>query len=102
MNVKRQDLIQQLGERYGYTKKDAVQLIDDFCEIVIENLRNGNSVSIHNFGCFDVLERKEHSLVDLQGERKIVPAHWVPRFYPGNRMRLVVKMWEDDRNRGLI
>ena len=102
MNVKRQDLIQQLGERYGYTKKDAVQLIDDFCEIVIENLRSGNSVSIHNFGCFDVLERKEHSLVDLQGERKIVPAHWVPRFYPGNRMRLVVKMWEDDRNRGLI
>ncbi len=102
MNVKRQDLIQQLGERYGYTKKDAVQLIDDFCEIVIENLRNGNSVSIHNFGCFDVLERKEHSLVDLQGERKIVPAHWVPRFYPGNRMRLVVKMWEDDRDRGLI
>ena len=102
MNVKRQDLIQQLGERYGYTKKDAVRLIDDFCEIVIENLRNGNSVSIHNFGCFDVLERKEHSLVDLQGERKIVPAHWVPRFYPGNRMRLVVKMWEDDRNRGLI
>ncbi len=100
--MKRQDLIQQLGERYGYTKKDAVQLIDDFCEIVIENLRNGNSVSIHNFGCFDVLERKEHSLVDLQGERKIVPAHWVPRFYPGNRMRLVVKMWEDDRNRGLI
>ena len=100
--MKRQDLIQQLGERYGYTKKDAVQLIDDFCEIVIENLRNGNSVSIHTFGCFDVLERKEHSLVDLQGERKIVPAHWVPRFYPGNRMRLVVKMWEDDRNRGLI
>ena len=102
MNIKRNDLVKQMGEKFGYSKKDATQLIDDFCDIVVDNLRNGNSVSIHNFGCFDVLERKEHALIDLNGERKVVPAHWVPRFYPGKQMRLVVKMWEDDTKRGLI
>lgn len=36
------------------------------------------------------------------GEKVDVPAHWIPRFYPGNGMRRVVKLWEDNTKRGLI
>lgn len=103
MDIKRNDLIQQLVDRYGYTKKAATMLVDDFVDIILENLGDGNTVSIRNFGCFDILERKERSCPNPQtGERVVVPAHWVPRFYPGNKMKLAVKMWEDNTKRGLM
>lgn len=103
MDVKRKDLIQQLINKHGYTKKSATNVVDDFIDIILENLSEGNTVSIRNFGCFDILERKARSCPNPQtGEKIDVPAHWIPRFYPGNKMRLVVKMWEDNQKRGLI
>ncbi len=103
MNVKRIDLIEQLAEKYGYTKKAATSIVDDFVDVILDNLSNGNTVSIYNFGCFDILERKERSCPNPQtGDKVVIPAHWIPRFYPGKKMRLVVKKWEDNQKRGLI
>lgn len=103
MDIKRNDLIEQLVEKHGYTKKAATSIVDDFVDVVLDNLSEGNTVSIRNFGCFDILERKARSCPNPQtGEKVEIPTHWVPRFYPGNRMRLVVKMWEDNNKRGLM
>lgn len=102
MDIKRVDLIQQLVDKHGYTKKAAPSIVDDFTDIILYNLGNGDTVSIHNFGCFDILERKARSCPNPQtGEKVNVPAHWIPRFYPGNKMRLAVKLWEDSTKRGL-
>ena len=102
MNIKRADLIQQLMDKHHYTKKGATELIDDFTEIILENLRQGNSVSIRNFGCFDILERAARRCPDPQTREMIdVPAHWIPRFYPSDKMRIKVKEWEDSSKRGI-
>lgn len=102
MDIKRVDLIQQLVDKHGYTKKAATSIVDDFTDIILYNLGNGDTVSIHNFGCFDILERKARSCPNPQtGEKVDVPAHWIPRFYPGNKMRLAVKLWEDSTKRRL-
>ena len=94
MDIKRVDLIQQLVDKHGYTKKAATSIVDDFTDIILYNLGNGDTVSI--------LERKARSCPNPQtGEKVDVPAHWIPRFYPGNKMRLVVKLWEDSTKRGL-
>lgn len=70
MDIKRADLIQQLVDKHHYTKKAATSIVDDFCQIILDNLRNGNTVSIHDFGCFDILERKQRSCPNPQtGER---------------------------------
>lgn len=103
MDIKRNDLIEQLVAKHHYTKKAATSLVDDFVDIILDNLENGNTVSIRNFGCFDILERQTRSCPNPQtGEKVIIPAHWIPRFYPGNRMRVAVKKWEDNSKRGLI
>lgn len=103
MDIKRNDLIKQLVEKYGYTKKAATSIVDDFVDVVLYNLSEGNTVSIHNFGCFDILERKARSCPNPQtGEKVEIPSHWIPRFYPGKRMRLVVKIWEDNNKRGIM
>ena len=103
MDIKRNDLIKQLVDKHAYTKKAATSIVDDFINIILDNLEEGNTVSIRNFGCFDILERKARSCPNPQtGEKVNIPAHWVPRFYPGNQMRLVVKKWEDNTKRGLM
>lgn len=103
MDVKKADLIQQLMEREGYTKKAASDIVQAFSKIILENLEDGNTVSLRNFGCFDILERKERSCPNPQtGEKVVVPAHYIPRFYPGSRMRAAVKKWEDNVRRGLV
>ena len=50
MDIKRVDLIQQLVDRHGYTKKAATSIVDDFTNLILENLEEGNTISIHNFG----------------------------------------------------
>lgn len=101
MDVTRNGLIQQLVGK-GYTKKAATSIVDDFVCVILENLEKGNTISIRNFGCFDILERKARSCPNPQtGERVDVPAHQIPRFYPGNGMRRAVKVWEDNMKRGL-
>ena len=103
MDIKRIDLINQLVENYGYTKKAATNIVDDFTSVVVENLRSGNTVSIHNFGCFDILKRAARSCRNPKTNEFVeIPEHYIPRFYPGKGMRVAVKMWEDDTNRGLI
>lgn len=102
MDVRKADLIEQLVEEHGYTKAAATSIVTDFTDIIMSNLRKGNSISLRNFGCFDILERKARTCPNPQtGELVKVPAHWIPRFYPSNRMRMVVKEWEDDTKRGI-
>lgn len=103
MNLNKPELAQQLKEKHGCTKKAALEMIDMVSDIIVENLRCGNTVSIHDFGCFDILERAERSTVNpATGKTMTVPAHYIPRFYPGKGMRVAVKLWEDDEKRGLI
>lgn len=103
MDIKRNDLIQQLIDKHNYTKGAATAVVDDFVDIIVDNLRNGNSVSLYGFGKFDALERKARTCPNPQtGETVEVPPHYVPRFYPGTKMRASVRMWGDDVKRGLM
>lgn len=103
MTINRSDLIKQLMGKFNYTKKAATTLVDDFCEIVVDNLEMGNTVNIYSFGTFDILERAARSCPNPQtGERVEVPEHWIPRFYPGSRLKRAVKLWEDNNKRGLV
>jgi len=103
MEIKRADLIQQLVDEHRYTKSAATDIVDGFTDVVVENLRNGNNVSIYGFGKFEALERQARSCPNPQtGEPIEIPAHFVPRFYPGTKLKLAVKMWEDDVRRGLM
>lgn len=102
MKLKRANLIRQLADNYGYSKKAAADVVDIFTEVIINNLEQGNSIHVRNLGCFDLLVRQERSCPNpATGERVVIPAHYIPRFYPSNRMRVAVKKWEDNVKRGL-
>lgn len=95
MDVNRRVLVRQLADQYGYKVKDATKFVDDFTELILRNMQDGNSVSIYGFGCFDMLERKAHVCPDMRSGTMIdIPAHYIPRFYPGARMHNAVRIWE--------
>ena len=101
-DIKKPDLIKQLIEKHNYTKQAATSVVDDFVGIILDNLRQGNTISLRNFGIFDLVERKARRCPNpITGETCEIPKHWVPRFFPSKRMRMMVKMWEDDEKRGL-
>lgn len=98
--INRSDLVQQLADKYGYTKKSALTLVDDFTQIILDNIREGNEISIFGFGCFTAIERKERSCPNPRtGEKCVIPAHYIPKFYPYKNMRLAVKIAEDKMKR---
>lgn len=102
MNIGRIELVQQLVDKYNFTKSAASEVIDTFTSIILENMENGNTVSIRGFGCFDMSMRAARSCPNPQtGERCDIPEHWVPKFHPGRGMRFAVKKWEDSHARGL-
>ena len=95
MDVNRSVLIRQLAESGGYTVKAAKKFVDDFTNIIMDNLAVGNSVTIYGFGCFDLYERGAHVCPDRRSGGMIdIPPHYIPRFYPGARMREAVREWE--------
>ncbi len=103
MKIKRADLIRQLAEDYGYSKKSAAKVVDNFTDVINKNLEQGNTVLVRNLGCFDILLRKERRCPNpISGDKVVIPAHHIPRFYPSNYMRIVVKKWEDNVKRGVM
>ncbi len=102
MDVNRKEFILQLVEKHNYTKKSATTLVEDFIDLVIDNLEEGNSVSFYGFGCFDMRWRAARSCPDPNtGERCDIPAHWVPKFHPGKRLRRAVSLMDAKERRGL-
>lgn len=98
MDINRKVFVRQLATKYGYKIKDATAFVDDVIELILDNIQEGNSVSFYGFGCFDLLERKAHVCPNRQmGTMIDIPAHYIPRFYPGTRMHKAVKVWEARR-----
>ena len=95
MKVNKEDLIMQLRERFHYTKQSATAMIEDLTTIILENLQDGNVVSIKDLGQFRVIERKARiSPSFTPGEVYEIPSHYIVRFYPYKQAKLAAKKWE--------
>ncbi len=103
MNINKSDLINQLKEQYGYTKTSSSEFLDDVLELIMNNLENGNTVSLHGFGSFDYVKRSAKQFRDVRtGEIREIPEHWNLKFKPGRNLNIAVKKWQDNVERGLI
>lgn len=103
MTVNRMDFIQQLVDKHGYTKKAATALVADFLDMVVENIENGNEIAFSGFGRFSIIERKGRRTKNPKTKEWMeVPAHLVPRFHPGNRLKFAVRHYGSSRNVDVI
>lgn len=69
------ELIADVASATGLTQKQTDQLLETTLEVITEELLQGTSVHVKNFGVLEVKERKERVSVHPQtGERLLVPA----------------------------
>jgi len=69
------ELVGQIAEASGLSKKDVEQLLSTTNAIIRENLMAGKSVQLQGLGTLEIKERKERTIVHPKtGERSIVPS----------------------------
>lgn len=71
----------------GETKKRSEELVNEFLELIVTTLENGNNVQFVGWGAFEVQERKERSGRNPQsGEEIKIPAKKVVKFKVGKKL----------------
>ena len=59
MNITRKKLYNRIHQNLGFSKNIASQIIDDFFELLIDELIKKKEVKISSFGTFKVIDKKE-------------------------------------------
>lgn len=87
------ELISQISERIGVTKKQAEDMVEAYVTIVTETLQRGGEVTIAGFGTFSAKTRKGRTGVDPQHPtQKIqIPSVTVAKFKAGHSLKTAVK-----------
>ena len=82
------ELVAQVAEKTGFTKKDAEAALDGVLETISEVLTKGDSVTFVGFGTFSVTERAARTAkVPSTGKEVKVPAKKVVKFKVGKNFK---------------
>ena len=89
--TKRQ-LIETLSKRMNLSKRQIEKFLDEFTEIVIDQVAKNEKVSITGFGVFDLGKRAARRGVDPRTQAEIkIPSMKMPRFRAGKRLKEAVR-----------
>ena len=81
-----------LAEKMGVTKKQGIECVDAFVEIITNTLKKGDKVNITGFGIFKVADRKAREGRNPRtGETIQIKASKKPRFTPGKLLKEAIK-----------
>ena len=82
------DLVEEVADKTGLTKKDAAVAVDTLIEAISQALTDGKNIEIRGFGSFKVKSRKGRMARNPRtGEQVEVPARDVPVFKPSKDLK---------------
>jgi DNA-binding protein HU-beta len=91
MRMTKADLVAEVAQRTGMTKRAAHQAINAMMAAIAASLNQGNSVGLVGFGTFAVARRGERVARNPRTGAPIkIPARRVPVFRPGKTLRETV------------
>ena len=91
-NVNKDALVSAIATKTDSAKKAVESVIEAFEEIVTEEIRKGNKVTLTGFGTFKVSQRAAREGINPQTKAKIqIPAMTVPKFTAGKALKEAVK-----------
>lgn len=86
--MNKNELIEQVSDKTGYTKLDTQKFINAYIEVVSKTLKKGTPVQLVGFGTFKVTKRKARTGRNPQtGKELKIPAKKVPTFKPGKALK---------------
>ena len=87
------EIVEQISEKLGMTKKDIARVVDLFFEIVKQGMKKEEHIELRGFGTFEVKTREEREARNPKtGESVVVPKRRVPYFRPGKELKAISKV----------
>ena len=81
-------LVDQIAQRTGHKRVVAKQIVQEFLDMVIEEIAEGNRLEFRDFGVFEVKHRAPRMAQNPQTLVRVpVPAKRTVKFKSGRRMR---------------
>ena len=85
------EIVDEIAERTGLTKKDVADTVDEFLNAVCKALSAGKHIEIRGFGTFKVKDRKSRVARNPRtGDPVNVPARKVPVFKVSKELKEMV------------
>ncbi|GCF95516.1 transcriptional regulator [Enterococcus florum] len=90
--INKQSLVEQVAEKTGLAKKDALAAVDALFGGIQSSLKDGEKVQVIGFGNFEVRERAARKGRNPQtGEEITIAASKSPAFKAGKQLKDAVK-----------
>ncbi len=88
VNLTKKEIVNSIYMQLGYPKKIAENLIEDFFDIILENLKTHNKVKIAKFGTFELrFKNKRIGRNPKTKEKKIINERKVVLFKPSKELK---------------
>jgi integration host factor subunit alpha len=88
MTLTKKDIVENISDKIGLTKKEATAIVEDIFEIIKDDLAKGNPVKISGFGKWVVLDKKARiGRNPKTGEKITIDARKVTSFRPSEILK---------------
>lgn len=90
--MQKTDFIKAVAEKANMSQKETKQIIDAALDVIAEQLKAGEKVTLTGFGTFEVRQRQTREGVNPQTRAKItIPATRTPGFSASSTLKESVK-----------
>ena len=91
INLTKKEIVNSIYMQIGYSKKISENLLEDFFEIIFNNLKKSNKVKIAKFGTFHVRFKKSRiGRNPRTNEKKIITERKVILFKPSKELKKLI------------
>ena len=88
INLTKQEIVNSIYMQIGYSKKIAENLLEDFFDIIFQNLKENKKVKIAKFGTFEIRFKKSRiGRNPKTKENKIISERQVILFKPSKELK---------------
>ena len=96
LNLTRKDLINQVYMQIGFSKQIAESLIEDFFDLIINNLHQSEKLKLSKFGTFTIRQKKSRiGRNPKTKETKLISSRDVVLFKPSKEFKEFVNFKEN-------
>ncbi len=96
INLTKKDLVNLVYMQLGYSKQISENLIEDFFDIIVENIKKEKKLKLSKFGTFSIRQKKPRiGRNPKTKEEKIITERNVVLFKPSKEFRNFVNLFND-------
>ena len=86
------EIVTEIAKKTGIERKDVLNTIEAFMEVVKESLTNEENVYLRGFGSFIVKKRAQKTARNISKNTTIIiPEHNIPSFKPAKTFNISLK-----------